>query len=142
MKKNISLIVAFALFVQSAFAVPMQTKESIGEVSRAIVKSGMTLKEANEYVQAHVSPAEYARIAKAIKDAQFAGTLDSDLDQIVASVKLQKATGNYLHGDNYDVLKNAATSLSIVAVVGLIVSAGGVTSLATGKLYETSIVGY
>ncbi|GBF51609.1 hypothetical protein LPTSP4_31470 [Leptospira ryugenii] len=141
MKKNISLLVVFAFFVQTAFAESIRTQSSVPEVARSIVKSGMSVKEANAYVQAHVSPAEYARITKAIKDAEFAGTLDQDWDKIVSSVKLQKATGSYLHGDNFDVFKNTAASITVVALVGLIISSGGATTLATGKLYEASVVG-
>ncbi|BDA77883.1 hypothetical protein LPTSP3_g08130 [Leptospira kobayashii] len=136
MKKKISLILAFALSAQAAFAAPSSTV-SVRELAQSFAKSGMTSKEANEYLQAHITPSEFARLKREIKNAEFAGTLDRDMDQIVASVQLQKSTGNYLHGNNFAIVTNAVASVGVVAIVALVVHAGGLNTLTTGGLYNS-----
>ncbi len=136
MKKKISLILAFALSAQAAFAAPSSTM-SVRELAQSFAKSGMTSKEANEYLQAHITPAEFARLKREIKNAEFAGTLDQDMDEIVASVQLQKSTGNYLHGNNFVIITNAVASVGVVAIVALVVHAGGLSTVTTGGLYNS-----
>ncbi|EOQ98618.1 hypothetical protein LEP1GSC195_0424 [Leptospira wolbachii serovar Codice str. CDC] len=140
MKKKISFILALAFVTQAAFAAP-SNQMSVREAAKVLAKNGMTTKEANEYLKAHITPAEFVRISREIKNAEFAGTLDQDLDRIASSIQLKQSTGNYLHGTNFKVLENVLASVTVVAVVGLVIHAGGLSNVVIGGMYDSVGVG-
>ncbi|MCG6145919.1 hypothetical protein [Leptospira bandrabouensis] len=136
MKKKISLVLAIVFATQAAFAAPAN-QMSVKEAAKILVNNGMTNKEAHEYLKAHITPAEFSRISREIKNAEFAGTLDQDLDRIASSIQLKQSTGNYLHGSNFRVLENVLASVTVVAVVGLVIHAGGLSNVVTGGMYDS-----
>ncbi|TGK78971.1 hypothetical protein EHQ24_15595 [Leptospira noumeaensis] len=141
MKKKISLVLAIAFASQVVFAAPAN-QMSVKEAARVLVNNGMTNKEAHEYLKAHITPQEFVRISREIKNAEFAGTLDQDLDQIVSSIQLKKSTGNYLHGTNFKVFENVLASVTVVAVVGLLIHTGGFGNVVSGGMYDSVGLGF
>ncbi len=136
MKKIMSLVLAFAMMSQVAFA--SDTASIVRETADQLVAAQLSSEAAAEYLQAHISAAEYARIAQAMQDSYFAGTLKQDIDGIVASVQLQKSTGSSLHGANYTILRNVAIAVGVVVVVYWVLSNGVFMSAGTG-LYGTDV---
>ncbi|PJZ44395.1 hypothetical protein [Leptospira brenneri] len=141
MKKKISLVIAIVFASQVTFAAPAN-QMSVKEVAKVLVTNGMTNKDANEYLKAHITPEEFVRISREIKNAEFAGTLDQDMDKIVSSIQLKKSTGNYLHGANFRVFENVLASVTVVAVVGLVVHAGGFGNIVSGGMYDSVGIGF
>ncbi|WP_239671227.1 hypothetical protein [Leptospira levettii] len=136
MKKKISLLIAIVFASQTMFATEAN-QMNVKEAAKILVSNGMTNKEAHEYLKAHITPSEFVRIKRAIKNAEFAGTLDQDLDHIVSSIQLKEATGNYLHGNNFKIMENVLASVTVVAIVGILVHAGGFGTVVTGGMYDS-----
>ncbi|TGL88603.1 hypothetical protein EHQ68_08150 [Leptospira congkakensis] len=141
MKKKISLVLAIAFLSQATFAAPA-SQMSVKEAARVLVNNGMTNHEAHEYLKAHITPQEFVRISREIKNAEFAGTLDQDLESIVSSIQLKKSTGNYLHGANFKVFENVLASVTVVAVVGLLIHTGGFGNVVSGGMYDSVGLGF
>ncbi|WP_246837546.1 hypothetical protein [Leptospira bouyouniensis] len=136
MKKKISLLIAIVFASQVTFASPAN-QIKVKEAANLLVTNGMTNKEAHDYLKAHITPSEFVRIKRAIKNAEFAGTLDQDLDSIASSIQLKEATGNYLHGNNFKIMENVLASVTVVAIVGILVHAGGFGTVVTGGMYDS-----
>ncbi|MBM9591770.1 hypothetical protein JWG41_15040 [Leptospira sp. 201903075] len=141
MKKKITILLVLAFASQTVFAAPASSM-TVREAARVLVKNGMTTKEANEYLKAHITPAEFTRISREIKNAEFAGTLDQDMDKIVSSIQLKQSTGNYLHGTNFQVFENVLASVTVVAVVGILIHTGGLGNVVSGGMYDSVGVGF
>ncbi|MBM9545554.1 hypothetical protein JWG40_00880 [Leptospira sp. 201903074] len=141
MKKKISLVLAIVFAAQATFATPTN-QMSVREAANVLVKNGMTTKDANEYLKAHISPQEFVRISREIKNAEFAGTLEEDLEKIVSSIQLKKSTGNYLHGTNFKVFENVLASVTVVAVVGILIHTGGFGNVVSGGMYDSVGLGF
>ncbi len=132
MNKVMSLVLAFSLMGQSVFA--SDTSVAVKGLANQLVAGTITLEDANQYLDANnITPGEHARIAKALQDSYFAGTLKQDIDGIVASVHSVKKEGASLHGASTNILVNVAIGIGVVVVIGLILSQPGAVFMAPSQ---------
>lgn len=132
MKKVMSFALAALFWMTSANA--SITVDRANEVLAELHANNTKAEQAIEFIFSNVDKVEARRISRQIVIAHEAGTLQQDLAEIAANVKVKRVTGSGLHTGNYSTLKNVAIGVAVVAVVYYVLSTNPMVSFEGGML--------